>query len=52
MAITQAICSTAKQEILDAVHDFGGVFTGSISTTTLTVTAVRSEEHTSELQSH
>ena len=40
MAITQAICSTAKQELLDAVHDFGGVFTGSISGTTLTISAV------------
>lgn len=38
--ITQAICSTAKQEILDAVHDFGGVFTGAISGTTLTISAV------------
>jgi hypothetical protein len=40
MAITQSICSTAKQEILDAVHDFGGVFTGSITGTALTITAV------------
>lgn len=40
MAIVQSICSTAKQEILDAVHDFGGVFTGSISGTTLTISAV------------
>lgn len=42
MAITQAFCATAKQEILDAVHDFGGVFTGSISGTTLTISAVTS----------
>lgn len=40
MAITQAICSSAKQELLDAVHDFGGIFTGSISGTTLTISAV------------
>lgn len=40
MAITQAICSSAKQELLNHVHDFGGVFTGDISGTTLTVSAV------------
>ena len=40
MAITQAICSSFKQELLDHVHDFGGVFTGSISGTTLTISAV------------
>lgn len=40
MAITQAICSSFKQELLDGVHDFGGVFTGDISGTTLTVSAV------------
>ena len=40
MAITQAICGSFKQELLDGVHDFGGVFTGSISGTTLTVSAV------------
>ena len=40
MAITQAIASSFKQELLDAVHDFGGVFTGSISGTTLTISAV------------
>lgn len=40
MAITQAICSSFKQELLDHVHDFGAVVTGSISTTTLTVSAV------------
>jgi hypothetical protein len=40
MAITQALASSWKEELLDAVHDFGGVFTGSISTTTLTITAV------------
>lgn len=38
--ITQAICSSFKQELLDGVHDFGGVFTGDISGTTLTVSAV------------
>lgn len=40
MAITQALVSSMKQELLDGVHDFGGIFTGSISTTTLTVSAV------------
>lgn len=40
MAITQAICSSFKQELLDGVHDFGGVFTGDISGTTLTISAV------------
>lgn len=40
MAITQALAASFKQELLDAVHDFGGVFTGAISGTTLTVSAV------------
>lgn len=40
MAITQSLASSFKQELLDAVHDFGGVFTGAISGTTLTVSAV------------
>jgi len=40
MAITQAIASSAKQELLNGVHDFGGVFTGDISGTTLTISAV------------
>lgn len=40
MAITQALASSFKQELLDGIHDFGGVFTGSISATTLTVSAV------------
>lgn len=40
MAITQAICSSFKQELLDGIHDFGAVVTGSISGTTLTVSAV------------
>lgn len=40
MAITQAICASFKQELLNHTHDFGGVFTGSISSTTLTVTSV------------
>ena len=40
MAITQAICSSFKQELLDGIHDFGGVFTASISGTTMTVSAV------------
>ena len=40
MAITQSLASSFKQELLDGIHDFGGVFTGSISTTTLTVSAV------------
>lgn len=40
MAITQALCASFKQELLNHVHDFGAVVTGSISGTTLTVTAV------------
>jgi hypothetical protein len=40
MAITQALTAAFKQNLLDAVHDFGGVYTGSISGTTLTITAV------------
>ena len=40
MAITQAICGSAKQQILNHVHDFGAIVTGSISGTTLTVSAV------------
>ena len=40
MAITQAICSSFKQELLNHEHDFGGVFSGAISGTTLTVSAV------------
>lgn len=40
MAITQAICNTFKQELLNGVHDFGAVVTGSISATTLNVSAV------------
>ena len=40
MAITQAIASSFKQELLDGVHDFGAVVTGAISGTTLTVSAV------------
>ena len=40
MAITQAIASSFKQELLDGVHDFGAVVTGDISGTTLTVSAV------------
>lgn len=40
MAITQAICSSFKQELLDGVHDFGAVFTGDISGTTLTVSSM------------
>ena len=40
MAITQALTATFKQQLLDAVHDFGGVYTGSISGTTLTISAV------------
>ena len=40
MAITQAICSSFKQELLDGIHDFGGVFTASISGTTMTVSAI------------
>ena len=39
MAITQAICSSFKQQLLNHEHDFGGVFTGSISGSTLTITA-------------
>lgn len=40
MAITQAIPGSFKQELLDGIHDFGAVVTGSISGTTLTVSAV------------
>ena len=40
MAITQALPGSFKQELLNHVHDFGAVVTGSISGTTLTVTAV------------
>ena len=41
MAITQALASSFKQELLDGIHDFGGVFTASFAgTTTMTVTAV------------
>jgi len=40
MAITQALPSSMKQQLLNGVHDFGGVFTGAISGTTLTISAV------------
>ena len=40
MAITQSLAASFKQELLNHVHDFGAVVTGSISGTTLTVTAV------------
>ena len=40
MAITQALAASFKQELLNGDHDFGGVFTGSIASTTLTITAV------------
>lgn len=40
MAITQAICASFKEELLNHVHDFGAVVTGAISGTTLTVSAV------------
>ena len=40
MAITQALASSFKQQLLNHEHDFGGVFTGAISGTTLTVSAV------------
>ena len=40
MAITQALTASFKQELLNGTHDFGGIYTGSISGTTLTISAV------------